>query len=232
MLHIIVPTCLADQDVSREFVRTLVTTLHAEVAGCRMYFIVNEEDTFHRLPNPAGFRAYGIDLRLYAEARRIGFVNACNIGYRLADPADDDLVVVLNDDLVFEGDWLNPLAAAIHGGAAQAGPGLKWVGRDGFWGKGDEKYQYLEGWCFMTTGLTIRRAQALPFGLRPTELFDPAFAPAYCEDMDLSIRIQASGGILKQVDLPIRHLRNVTYERNHASWARQRELLAEKWDLG
>ena len=232
MLHIIVPTCLVDENVAYQFMRGLMAT---QVADCRAYLIVNEVGVTVGLKQ---LNSNGLDVRVYAENRRIGFVDACNIGYRLADPANDDLVVLLNDDLVFDGDWLNPLVAAIRGGAAQAGPALKWVGRDGRWGNGDEKYQYLEGWCFMTTGAAIKKAMCEIWngeygGCTPNHvMFDPAFAPAYCEDMDFSIRIQQSGGTLKQVDLPIRHLRSVTYGNDRPSWPKNQKLLAENWDRG
>lgn len=256
MLHIIVPTCggygsgndvTGDDFHSRRAFMGFYGSLHEHCLPAVIYLIGNAPDDLSEkvvlwgrkfLVEPG--KKPGQDVRLYWERRQIGYVGACNIGYRLADPADEDLVVVLNDDLVFEGEWLNPLVAAIRGGAAQAGPSLKWVGRDGFWGKGDEKYQFLEGWCFMTTGLAIRKAHHQrgrdecweDRHVGTTQLFDSAFAPGYCEDSDFSIRVQESGGTLKQVDLPIRHLGSMTLGKNHASWARQRALLISKWDLG
>ena len=54
-----------------------------------------------------------IPVQYHIEHRRIGFVDACNIGYRIADPAEDDIVVVLNDDLVFRGPWLEHMVQAL-----------------------------------------------------------------------------------------------------------------------
>ncbi|KKK67073.1 hypothetical protein LCGC14_2957710, partial [marine sediment metagenome] len=108
MLHIIVPTCLADEHVCRTFSRTL---REHTTGPCRGYEVINDDSL--KGVSIERVRDDPVDWRVYIEPRRIGYVNACNVGYRLADPADDDLVVVLNDDLVFEGDWLNPLAAAI-----------------------------------------------------------------------------------------------------------------------
>ena len=152
MLHIIVSTCggyrsednapLNDLQRRQQFM-WFYGSLHEHCLPAVIYLIGNAPDDSSEKVVLCGRKFLvepgekpGQDVRLYWERQQIGYVNACNIGYRLADPAEDDLVVVLNDDLVFEGEWLNPLVAAIRGGAAQAGPGLKWVGRDGRWGNG------------------------------------------------------------------------------------------------
>ena len=238
MLHIIVPTCLADDAVVDGFLKGIEPALYSlPQRDCRMYLVINSDED--GLWFDVGKLNRGATVCAYLENRRIGYVGACNIGYRLADPADDDLVVILNDDLVFHGPWIEPLQAAIEDGAAVAGPSLKWVGRDGCWGHGDEKYQYLEGWCFATTGGVIRRAaREIRMLNEPKDwprgpvMFDPQFAPAYCEDMDFCIRVQESGGKLAEVDVPVEHLHSMTYGTNRPSWARNREQLMQKWELG
>lgn len=173
-------------------------------------------------------READLQYKLLVVPERIGYVGACNLAWQIADPYYGEHVAVLNDDLVIGGDWVAPLMDALDAGAAQVGPSLKWVGLDGFWGVGDgrERYQYLEGWCFM-----LRAHGLTPFDV-DSELFDPRFAPTYCEDQDLSIRAQHCGGKLQQVDVPIAHLHSQTCGTDREpGWSRNRKLLQQKWDL-
>lgn len=172
--------------------------------------------------------------------RRVGYVDAVNGAYALLRPQKEfaplsalDYVAVLNDDVIVEGDWITPLMAALKDGAAQVGPSVHHVGRDGFWGRGDEPYQFVEGWCWMASVGTIEKAAAVTYrGIGVGGIYDSAFSPGYCEDQDLSIRTQKTGGKIQQVDVPIRHLRSQTFGKSREPWwSRNRQYLIQKWRL-
>jgi GT2 family glycosyltransferase len=197
---------------------------------CQLWLVMNHDDP-QRLANVAGMVAHR-DLVYLSIPQKIGYTQACNYGWQLANPADNDYFAILNDDLVFDGEWTGPLLAALDAGATLAGPAIHHVGRDGYWGRGDEQYQFIEGWCFMARAAHLTGAAAA-FGQSPFyELFDSKFGMGYCEDVDLSIRLQRLGGKLRQVDVPIRHLHSQTYGHERPSWAANRQYLMSKWDLG
>lgn len=165
--------------------------------------------------------------------QQLGYVNAVNLGFKFIRESaqDSDLVCVLNDDVIVAGDFLAPLCRAMEDGAAQAGPAIHHVGRSGFWGVGDEPYLFLEGWCWVAKVSTILAASSLL--QPPTEvIYDSAYSPGYCEDCDLSIRIQQLGGTIQEVPTPILHLRSKTFGANREPfWTRNREYLVRRWRL-
>jgi GT2 family glycosyltransferase len=240
MIHVIIPTCLSD---AKMLAKCLASRNDAGSWNApsshpfhTTHLIINTPDVVE-VTRPKASKER-LPLSIHVAPHALGFVDACNLGYRIADPADDDIVVILNDDLVFHGPWLEVLVDALAGGASQVGPSMKYVGRDARWGRGDERYRYLEGWCFATTGAVvgqatrqIESAEADNICPRSPVLFDPEFAPAYCEDMDFSIRVLRSGGEVRQVDIPVEHLHSRTYGQQRPSWDVNREKLIKKWDL-
>ena len=163
---------------------------------------------------------------------RIGYTKALDWGWKLADPAPDDYIAVLNDDVVIEGDWITPLVEALQRyPSAQVGPSLRYLGADGL-GYADPAfhvppaYLYLEGWCWMARAETITQAGGI---------VDLGFDGSYCEDCDLSIRIAESGllgGRIFEIPAPIRHIGHQSSSpETQAQWAKNRLYLAEKWDL-
>ena len=170
--------------------------------------------------------------RIIAFPYRIGYVRAIDWGWKLADPAPDDYIAVLNDDVVIEGDWITPLVEALQRyPSAQVGPSLRYLGADGL-GYADPAfhvppaYLYLEGWCWMARAETITQAGGI---------VDLGFDGSYCEDCDLSIRIAESGllgGRIFEIPAPIRHIGHQSSSpETQAQWAKNRLYLAEKWDL-
>ncbi len=170
---------------------------------------------------------------------RIGYTKALDWGWKLADPAPQDLIAVLNDDVVIEGDWITPLVDALERRPhAQVGPSWRMIGPDGLGYRvpREKKYRtgyfnYLEGWCWMAKAKTIAKAGGI---------VDLGFDGSYCEDCDLSIRIATSAGSVLatpgasvfEVDAPIRHIGHQSSSpETQAQWAKNRLYLAEKWDL-
>lgn len=162
---------------------------------------------------------------------RIGYVKAVDLGWKLAEPAPDDLVAVLSDDVVIEGDWITPMIEVLQGKYpnSQVGPSVKWVGPDALGYPSqhphDHRSPYLEGWCWMARAETITRAGGI---------VDLGFEGSYCEDCDLSLRIAGSGGssIIHVPGAPIRHIgHGSSSPEMMAHFAKNRQYLAEKWDL-
>ncbi len=164
--------------------------------------------------------------------REVGYVNAVNLGWKCLNLRPIDYIGTLNDDVEVDGGFVTPLVQALEFGAAQAGPDMHHVGRDGFWGKGDEPYTFLEGWCWLAKVSTILHANSCN---GPTDglLYDQNYSPGYCEDCDLSIRLQRTVGPLQQVSLPLHHLRSQTFGGDREPfWSRNRADLVQKWNLG
>ena len=135
-----------------------------------------------------------------------GFGPAANRG---AAAARGDLVLFLNSDTVVQEGWIEPLIEALEGlpGAGAAVPMLL---------NEDETVQeaggllFREGWTLMygyggdPADPSFRFRRRIDYGsaacllLRRSEFlelggFDPVFVPAYCEDVDLQLRLRKLG---------------------------------------
>jgi GT2 family glycosyltransferase len=149
---------------------------------------------------------YVAGIRYVRRAQNGGFIASCNEGAELA--AGRYVVMLNNDTRVVEG-WLDELiesfarwpAAGLVGsklhyadGSLQEAGGIVW--RDGSasnYGRGDDpnrpQYSYARQVDYIS-GCAI----ALPMELwRALGGFDAYFAPAYCEDVDLAMRVRAAG---------------------------------------
>jgi GT2 family glycosyltransferase len=124
-----------------------------------------------------------------------GFGSTCNQGLRAAK---SDIVLFLNNDVVArESRWLEPIREAIEPGVL-VGAQL----RDDPHGSVDgTPLPYLDGWC-----LAGMRDDLLEIGG-----FDEDFQPpAYYEDNDLCLRARMAGMTLREVRVPLHHIRNGT----------------------
>jgi hypothetical protein len=167
---------------------------------------------------------------------RAGYVHAVNAGFSvLARYGTCQYVGVLNDDVQVRTDFVTPMMQALKDGADQVGPACKYVGEDGFYGDEDDRYVYLEGWCWLSTYEMLNTAYCTPnvTNVNYPVVYDPVFSPGYCEDQDLSIRIQEAGGRVEQVTLPLKHLHSQTFGNNREPfWTQNRQLLVRRWQLG
>lgn len=231
MLKIIIPTTGGE---------CLNTTLHGLAkmhswgrVGCELIIVYNENNNVRRARIGNVLQSCWAALRVAAFPNRIGYVRAVDWGWKLAEPKPDDYVAILNDDIEITGDWISPLVEALRENPGyQVGPSLRYIGPDGLGytplqaGKAGLplRYLYLEGWCWMARAETITKAGGI---------VDLGFEGSYCEDCDLSIRIAESGGRIRGVPaLPIRHIgHGSSSPEMMASWDRNRQYLAEKWDL-
>ena len=145
-------------------------------------------------------------LRVIRNTRNEGFGPACNQGLAVAT---GEFVAFLNNDTVVTENWLGPLVATLEGdpsigavgaqllfpdGRLQEAGGV--VGPDGrawHYGRGDDpqrpEYRYVREVDYCSAAcLLVRRTVLERFGG-----FDPAYAPAYYEDVDLCFRLRAHG---------------------------------------
>lgn len=233
---IIVPTAAADIDMLADCLEGCSRYNDASIA-----VVCNTNIAPDRL-SAAGLlgvaEARGRIVRAAFVPERIGYVRAVNIAWGLCESGAGDYIAVINDDLQVTGDFVTPMRAALDAGALQVGPSIKHVGRDGFWGKGDEPFVFAEGWCWMAKAMTLVDAS---LQAAVGTVYDPQYAiPGYgCDDCDLSIRIIQSVGFflppqeaIRQVDnLPVHHLHTQTVRNRDAGWARNRARLVERWHL-
>ena len=158
-------------------------------------------------PQPADEALRAVSgIKLIRNASNLGFLASCNLG---ATHARGEFVVILNNDLILTGDWLQKMAAVYEqfpdtglvgakliypDGRLQEAGGIVW--RDGSaWnvGRGDDpgkpeynfvrEVDYCSGAC-----LLIKRDFWNALGG-----FDITYVPAYYEDTDLAFRVRAAG---------------------------------------
>lgn len=234
---IIVPTAVADIDMLADCLEGCSRYNDASIA-----VVCNTNIAPDRL-SAAGLlgvaEARGRIVRAAFVPERIGYVRAVNMAWALCEPDPEDYIAIINDDLQVTGDFVTPMRVALDTKVGnrpcrppwQVGASVKPVGRDGFWGKGDEPFVFAEGWCWMAKAKTL-----LDTSLETAvgTIYDPTYAiPGYgCEDCDLSIRIGDTKNQIVQVDnLPVHHLHTQTVRDRDAGWARNRALLVERWHL-
>jgi GT2 family glycosyltransferase/SAM-dependent methyltransferase len=145
-------------------------------------------------------------VRHLRQPRNLGFLGNCNAA---AAVANGEIIVLLNNDTLALPGWLDGLLAPFDRSPLIGLVGSKLINWDGslqeaggiFWndgsawnfGRGGDplapEFNYLKevDYC---SGASI----AVPAKLwREMEGFDPAYAPAYCEDSDLAFRLRNAG---------------------------------------
>ncbi len=145
-------------------------------------------------------------VRVEVNPTNLGFTKSCN---RIARLAKGDYLFFLNNDTVVCEDWLEPLLgvfdrfpeAGLVGskllfpdGTLQEAGGIIWDDGSAWnYGRSDDpdkpEYNYVRETDYIS-GCAILVPRALWGKLGG---FDEDFAPAYCEDSDLAIRIRAAG---------------------------------------
>jgi GT2 family glycosyltransferase/SAM-dependent methyltransferase/glycosyltransferase involved in cell wall biosynthesis len=172
----------------------------------------------------AALRKVG-NLRLIENDRNLGFLLNCNAAARRSTA---EFLLFLNNDTQVQPGWLDTLVdllrrrpdAAAAGakliypdGRLQEAGGIIWDDASGWnYGRLDDPdkpvYNYVREADYISgAALLVRRADFAALGG-----FDPAFAPAYCEDSDLAFRLRAAGRtVLYQPRSVVVHFEGVTH---------------------
>ena len=187
-------------------------------------------------------------LRLVRQAENVGFLRNCNAA---ADQAAGRLIVFLNNDTQVTTGWLNAMASVFDewpnvgavgprvvypdGNLQDAGTrvrregaiemiGLNGAPEDPRWGY-PRDVDYVSGACLMVVADVFREMGG----------FDEALAPAYCEDLELGLRLRERG--LRSMYTPkaeIVHHLSVTSDAHSADFktraiTRNMQALAERY---
>lgn len=186
--------------------RCLQSLRGASWPGRGTVFII---DNTKRLDDALTTRAAPLEVEIVRPARNLGFCDGCTLGMSMAVERGADFVLLLNNDVVVDPHFLDPLVSA-GSQVADAGllsPQIMHMGQP-------EKAWYRGGKFSLWSGIPVQGhgRRALPLDGPPREVdyatgcatlvhpallrrvgsFDPSFF-AYCEDLDLSIRARRAG---------------------------------------
>jgi GT2 family glycosyltransferase len=186
-------------------------------------------------------------LRVLRHDRNVGFIANCNAAFALCRGR---YVLLLNNDAQLMPGAAACLVAALDADATLAAVGPKIIYPDG---------RLQEAGCFLTpsgeSGMVGLFADPEEPGYRRDRdvaycsgaalmlrrscvgdvLFDPAFAPAYCEDADLCLRLRAGGHRVRYIhDAVVMHRLSVSTNRQSMAHrlrtvTRNQQTLVERW---
>jgi len=165
------------------------------------------------------------NLRLVENPRNLGFLLNAN---EAAQRSDAEFLLFLNNDTQVQPGWLDTLVELLRqrpdadaagskliypDGRLQEAGGIIWNDGSGWnYGRLDDParpvYNYVREVDYISgAALLVRRAAFAALGG-----FDPAFAPAYCEDSDLAFRLRAEGTkMLYQPRSVVLHFEGITH---------------------
>jgi GT2 family glycosyltransferase len=210
------------------------------------YEIILVDDASDNFTHDCLRRVRGV--RLIRNERNLGFVRSCNLG---AAEARGGHLVMLNNDTEVSAGWLEALLgtftqrpdAGLVGaklvypdGKLQEAGGILWADGSAWnYGRGQDasrpefnylrETDYCSGACIMVPAAFWRELGG----------FDDHFAPAYCEDSDLAMRVRAAGRkVYFQPGAVIVHLEGQSHGTDVGSGLKQHQAintrkLFERW---
>jgi GT2 family glycosyltransferase len=218
-------------------------SVHAPVPSHEVLVFLNEPAD--GLTDRVRRRSEGAGAVVMSSSVNVGFGGAVN---RAARRAEGEFVVLLNDDATVEPGWLEALVAAADDHPCAGAVGSKAITKEG---TVDE-----EGAVLWSDGsITLVDAQHRPLpppppGLRTVDYcsavsllvrrstwesvggFDEGYFPAYCEDVDLCLKVQAHGEVvLYQPASVVRHHRGASTSPRFRLFLQDRntERLRRRW---
>jgi GT2 family glycosyltransferase len=187
------------------------------------------------------------NLRVLRQPENVGFIGNCNLAYAACR---GEFVLLLNNDAQVQPGAIDRMVAALDADATLAAVGPKIIYPNGrlqeagcflrpngesgmvglFGDPADASYCYDRDVAYCSgAALMVRRSHA------GETLFDEAFRPAYCEDADLCLRLQAAGHRVRYLHgaVVVHHL---SVSSNRQSTARRlrmvttnQQKLVERW---
>lgn len=155
--------------------------------------------------------------------KNVGFGKAHNLGAKYARA---DVLVLLSNDVIIEGDFLENLITAVRSSKPDVLCSPRIIDWQAGWNQflPDIVIPYAEGWLLAVKTKTFEKLGG----------FDARFSPCDYEDMDLSYSAVKAGMKLKQVLVPVRHIGAATVgysPERRAITENHRKLFAQKWGL-
>ena len=169
-------------------------------------FLIDNAQSFNQVLAES---AAPLEVKVFRPPRNLGFAGGCSIGITLAMQHGVDFILLLNNDAVVEPSFLDHLLKAARG-SSNAGilcpqilfdedPNKVWYGGGAFSFRSGIPLQARGRQRIMTDSSPCEVDWASgcamlidPAVIRAVGSFDPAFF-AYCEDVDLSLRVRAAG---------------------------------------
>jgi len=156
-------------------------------------------------------------------SKNVGFGRANNLGAKFAR---SKLLVLLSNDVIIEGDFIEPLLNLVSESKHDILCSPRIIDWQAGWNEfpPDVVIPYAEGWLLATKPNTFAKLGG----------FDPRYSPCDYEDMDLSYAAVQKGVKLKQVLLPVQHMGAATIgytPERRVITENHRKLFAQKWNL-
>ena len=174
----------------------------------------------------AWWKEHGLlPLQVHRNEKNWGFLHTANAGLRIVTRldtvSDEDIVILLSNDVLIHGGFIDQIKESIT--SKQLVGGVHYT-HDTGWNKfGDKVFRYVEGWLLATTVA----------GWRELDYFDERYAPFDYEDVDLSTQAISMGYELVPLNNPgLVHLggQSIGYnDKRLAQTNTNKKKFGEKW---
>jgi GT2 family glycosyltransferase len=140
--------------------------------------------------------------------------------------ARSKVLVLLSNDVIIDGDFIEPLLTAIGESKTEVLCSPRIIDWEAGWNQfpPDVVIPYAEGWLLAMKTNTFAALGG----------FDSRYSPCDYEDMDLSYTAVSAGMKLKQIPLPVQHIGAATVgytPERRAITESHRRIFAKKWNL-
>ncbi len=180
----IVMPCLLNRSEHKQIVENCIASIR-EYSSDYEFIIVDDGSKL-----PTGFLKDNADTYIRHNPTNKGIAPGWNDGINVAR---GEYIVVINDDITVQKDWLEKLAKAFeYTGTGVAAPAVQHIPHrtDGV----EELKNWFPGYCFMLSRKTIEEMKAKELKTEDFPgMFDERFVPFNCEDCDYWERLSKLG---------------------------------------